>query len=42
MDEIALLGGLHEVIDKCNNRQINEWIDKHNVNDYLLYPFEDC
>ena len=38
MDEIALLGGLHEVIDKEIDKQIKEWIDKHNVNYYLLYP----
>lgn len=34
MDEIALLGGLHEVIDKEIDKQIKEWIDKHNVNYY--------
>lgn len=38
MDEFALLGGLHEIIDQNIDIRIKEWLDNHNVNYYLLYP----
>ena len=38
MNEYELLGGLHEVIDMDVDRRVNEWLDKHNVNYWLLYP----
>lgn len=38
MNEFELLGGLHEVIDADVNRKVEEWLDNHNVNYWLLYP----
>ncbi|MFA9466789.1 MAG: hypothetical protein ACERKN_21220 [Velocimicrobium sp.] len=38
MNEYELLGGLHEVIDGDVEYKIGEWLDRHNVNYYLLYP----
>lgn len=38
MNEYELLGGLHELIDMDVDRKVNEWLDKHNVNYWLLYP----
>lgn len=38
MDEFALLGGLHEIIDQNIEVKIKKWLDSHNVNYFLLYP----
>lgn len=38
MDEIALLGGLHEIIDQNIENKIKKWLDNQNVNYLLLYP----
>lgn len=38
MNEIDLLGGLHEIIDQKIEKTIKEWLDNNNFNDFLLYP----
>lgn len=38
MNEYELLGGLHELIDADVDKKVAEWLDKHNVNYWLLYP----
>lgn len=38
MDEYALLGTLHEIIDQSIDERLKEWIDNHNFNYLLLYP----
>ena len=38
MDEYELLGGLHEIIDADVDKKIQEWIENHDVNYWLVYP----
>ena len=38
MNEYEILGGLHKIIDDDTNLKMKEWLDSHNVNNYLLYP----
>ena len=38
MNEYEILGRLHEIIDDDTNLKMKEWLDSHNVNNYLLYP----
>ncbi len=38
MNEYELLGGLHNIIDNYTEEKIQEWLESHNVNYYLLYP----
>ena len=38
MNEYELLGELHELIDDDINKNLDDWIEKHNVNYCLLYP----
>lgn len=37
MDEYELLGGLHEIIDADVDKKIQEWIENHDVNYWLVY-----
>ena len=36
MNEYEILGGLHKIIDDDTNLKMKEWLDSHNVNNYLL------
>ena len=38
MNEYEILGGLHKIIDDDTNLKMKEWLDSHNVNNFLLYP----
>jgi len=38
MNEYEILGGLHEIIDRDVEKKMEIWLNKHNVNYYLLYP----
>ena len=38
MNEYEILGRLHEIIDDDTNLKMKEWLDSHNVNDYLRRP----
>ncbi len=38
MNEYDILGSLHQIIDEDVENKMEQWLEHHNVNCYLLYP----